>query len=351
MAVQADKFLDVSDIAAQAEIKAEPPSQPAPSKKDVPAYLALKFTFSPNRGDMGGAFCTIFETQSGKTVFQVFWLARPYTKTTIIEPAKDWRNFVKRFPQLGPLNKEWSSKLQAQLKEILTADEKLKLAGNYTRVKLRQIESILRRAFEASSQCLFGAAVDIEPVTRSDLERAKVLKPMEPAPEELDAKRKADEEQKKQEEAENEAGKDQASKKDEAFDGILIKCDAVVDPIKGKSSSELEEGDIIEVIIEGEGDGASAMVRKFIEENDVKPVFPVDEIKRLGKKTVIYVKINDEIRGIINLTKDILIKVKEDPAAIIRKEKASNFAENIFFTVFMIGALVGMIFVIRHFFL
>ena len=351
MAAQANKFLDVSDIAAQAEIKAEPPSVPEPPKNETPAYLALKFTFSPSRGDMGGAFCAIFDCQSGKTVFQVFWLAIPYTKSIIIEPAKEWRNFVKRFPQLGPLDKEWSGKLQAQLKEILTTDEKLKLAGNYTRPKLRQIESILRRAFEASSQCLFSAAIDVEPVTRSGLERAKVLKPMEPTAEEIEAKQKADEEQKKQEAAEDEARKAQSSKEGGAIEGILIKCDAAVDPIKGKPSSELEEGDIIEVIIEGEGDGASVMVRKFIEENNIRPMFPVDEIKRFGSKTVIYVKINDEIRGIINLTKDILIKVKEDPAAVIRKEKASNFAENIFFSVFMLGALVGLIFVIRYFFL
>ncbi|MBQ4470388.1 MAG: hypothetical protein II917_09670, partial [Synergistaceae bacterium] len=94
MAAQANKFLDVSDIAAQAEIKAEPPSVPEPPKNETPAYLALKFTFSPSRGDMGGAFCAIFDCQSGKTVFQVFWLARPYTKSIIIEPAKEWRNFV-----------------------------------------------------------------------------------------------------------------------------------------------------------------------------------------------------------------------------------------------------------------
>ena len=347
MAAPNNNFLDVTDIAAETEIRPEQPPIPE-APKDVPGYLALKFTFAPSRGDMGGAFCVIFEGQTGRTVFQVFWLAKPYAGSVIIEPAKDWRNFVKRFPQLGPLDKEWSGKLQEQLKEIFTPAEKRKLFENYTKTKLRQLESILRRAFEASSQCVYSAAIDAEPIARPELERAKVLKPVEPTPEELERRKKAEEEQRKQEEAEDEARKAQA-KEEGIFEGTLIKCGAVVDPIKGKPSSEIMPGDIIEVSIEGEG--ASALVRKFLEENEMQPLFPVEEVKKLEGKTLIYVRINDEIRGFINITKDIRMKIKENPADVARQEKASHFVEDMFFFGLLGAALIGLLFVIRYFFL
>ena len=347
MAAPTNNFFDVRDIAAETEIKPEQPQVPEPPQ-EVPGYLALKFTFAPSRGDMGGAFCIIFEGQSGKTIFQVFWLAKPYAKNVIIEPAKDWRNFVKRFPQLGPLDKDWGGKLQEQLKEILTPAEKRKLFENYTKAKLRQIESMLRRSFEASSQCVFSASIDAEPVARPELERAKVLKPLEPTAEELERKKKAEEEIKKQEEAEDEARKAQA-REEGVFEGTLIKCGAVVDPVRGKPSSEINPGDIVEVSIEGEG--ASALVRKFLEENDIKPLFPVEEVKRLEGKTLIYVRINDEIRGFINITKDIRMKIKESPADVARQVRASHFVEDMFFFGLLGGALIGLIFVIRYFFL
>ncbi len=317
--------------------------QPEQAAKNVPGYLALKFTFAPSRGDMGGAFCTIFEGQTGKTVFQVFWLAKPYASTALIEPAKDWRSFVKKFTQLGPLDKDWGTKLQEQLKELLPIAEKRKLFENYTKVKLRQVESILRRSFETTSQCVFSASIDAEPVSRADLERAKVLKPLGPSADEI-AK-----EQREKEAKEQSFSDDKLNKKDGEFEGTLIKCSAVVDPVKGKPSSEIVPGDIIEVVIEG--DGASALVRKFLEENDMQPLFPVEEVKRMEGKTLIYVRINDEIRGFINITKDIRMKIKEDPRDMISQERASHMLENIFFFGLLGIALVGLLFVIRYFFL
>ncbi|MBQ7560535.1 MAG: hypothetical protein IJS99_01705 [Synergistaceae bacterium] len=319
--------------------------QPEQAAKNVPGFLALKFTFAPSRGDMGGAFCTIFEGQTGKTVFQVFWLAKPYASNALIEPAKDWRSFVKKFTQLGPLDKDWGTKLQEQLKELLPISEKRKLFENYTKVKLRQLESILRRNFETTTQCVFSASIDAEPVSRADLERAKVLKPLAPSADEI-AKEQREKEAKEQAYNGND---DKLNKKDGEFEGTLIKCSAVVDPVKGKPSSEIVPGDIIEVVIEG--DGASALVRKFLEENDMQPLFPVEEVKRTEGKTLIYVRVNDQIRGFINITKDIRMKIKEDPRNMISQERASHMLENIFFFGLLGIALVGLLFVIRYFFL
>ena len=125
-------------------------------------------------------------------------------------------------------------------------------------------------------------------------------------------------------------------------------CTPVVDPVKGKASSEIVPGDIIGVNIEGEG--TSALVRKFMEENNIEPMFPVDEIKETAGKKYVYVKISDEIRGAITITKDIKIKIKEEQPQEQPKQGMS-FLGDVFFFGLLGGALIALLFVIRYFFL
>ena len=287
----------------------------------------------------------IFDGKKGRTVFQVFWLAKPYANGQIPEAGKDWRSFVKGLPAMGPLDKDWAEKLQAKLKEILTIEEKKKLYENYTKTKIRQLESIFRRSFEAVAQCVFSAVTDAEPVGRRDLERAKIIKPLPPTPEELARMQREQEEKEKKEQEEREK---EEAKKEGNFEGTIIMCTPVVDPVKGKASSELVPGDIIGVKIEGEG--TSALVNKYLEENNIEPMFPVDEIKETAGKKLVYVKISDEIRGYVSITKDIKIKVKEQPQPEQPKQGLSFMGDMFFFGLLGV-ALVALLFVIRYFFL
>ena len=319
------KLIDVKDIAAETAKRLEPDQdqteQAEETNKSKPEFLAYKSIFTPSRGDIGGGFCVIFEGKSGKTVFQVFWLAKPYHSGVMIEPSKDWRTFVKRLPQLGPLDKDWGEQLQEQLKTILTTDEKRKLFENYTKVKLRQIESIIRRNFENVTQCVFSASTDAEPVARPELERAKVIKPLPPSREELERQQREKEFQERQEQEEREK---EEAKKEGNFEGTIIMCTPLVDPVKGKASSE---------------------------ENNIEPLFPVHEIRETEGKKFFYVKISDEIRGCITITKDIKIKVKG--SAKDSENQAANlsfFGDVLFFGV-LAGALVALLFLIRYFFL
>ncbi len=337
---------DVRDLAAATAKREEPPAPPEePEKKQTPEFLALKSTFTPSRGDMGGGYCVIFEGKTGKTVFQVFWLARPYSAGVLVESTQTWRKFVKELPKMGPLDKDWGAKLQEQLKDILKADEKKKLYENSTRPKLRQLESMVRRSFEGISQCVFSATTDVEEVERSELERAKIVKPLPPSPEQL-AKQKREQEEREKAEAEEKAKED--AKKDGNFEGTIIMCTPLVDPVKGKASSEIVPGDIIGVKIEGEG--TSALVKKYMEENNIEPLFPVDEIKETAGKKFFYVKISDEIRGAITITKDIKIRVKET-AQPEQPKKGLSFMGDMFFFGLLGAALIALLFVIRYFFL
>ena len=336
--------VDVRDIAAAASRLTDKPSdsaEPEVTKHNEPEFLALKSTFTPSRGHIGGGFCVVFDGRTGKTVFDVFWVANPYNTGKLIESSKGWRTFVKNLPQMGPLDKDWSGKLQEQLKGILKIEEKKKLYENYTRPKLRQLESMIRRSFESTSQCVFSATTDAEPVSRNELERAKIIKPLPPSPEEV-AKKQREEEERRQAEEEEKV------KENANFEGTIIMCTPLVDPIKGKASSDITPGDIIGVKLEGEG--TSALVKKYLEENNIEPVFPVEEVRETAGKKFIYVKISDEIRGAITITKDIKIQIKEDQPPEETGKKVS-FMGDIFFFGLLGGALIALLFVIRYFFL
>ena len=69
----------------------------------------------------------------------------------------------------------------------------------------------------------------------------------------------------------------------------------------------------------------------------------------MGKK-FLYVKISDEIRGAITITKDIKIQVKEDQPQEQPKHGMS-FLGDVFFFGLVGGALIALLFVIRYFFL
>ena len=62
------------------------------------------------------------------------------------------------------------------------------------------------------------------------------------------------------------------------------------------------------------------------------------------------VKISDDIRGYVNITKDIKIQVKEQPNQAKAKQGAS-FMGDMFFFGLLGAALIGLLFVIRYFFL
>ena len=322
-------------------VREDIPASAEQSKNNAPEFLALKSTFTPSRGDMGGGFCVIFEGKTGKTVFQAFWLAKPYKSGVLVEASQVWRRFVNSLPQMGPLDRDWAEKLQTQLKDILKIEEKKKLYENYTKVKVRQLESIIRRSFEGLAQCVFSSTTDVEPVSRAELERAKIVKPLPPSPEEVARKKQEEEDRKKAEEEEK-------IKEESNFEGTIIMCTPVVDPVKGKASSEIVPGDIIGVNIEGEG--TSALVKKFMEENNIEPMFPVEEIKETAGKKYLYVKISDEIRGAITITKDIKIKIKEEQPQEQPKQGMS-FLGDVFFFGLLGGALIALLFVIRYFFL
>ncbi|MBR1671309.1 MAG: hypothetical protein IJ702_00075 [Fretibacterium sp.] len=296
---------------------------------EEPEYLALKYTFTPSRGDMGGAFCLIFEGATGEIVHQALWLTRPYVQKSF-KTNRDWRTFIKLFPQLGPYEKLWGDKLNVLLPELVPTEDRVELfeeGDAAVKRRLLRVEGQVRRGFERATQCFFDVACEVEFLTRTELEKAKIIKaPADPF----------------EEKAPEEDNEDEKS-----FKGTVIQCRPRVDPVWGKPSSEVAPGDVLEVGIDGDG-GPSALVQKFLEETGQAPTFPVEQVDRYEDKTHIYLRISEEIQGVMTLTKDLRLKTKQ---AYVAKKHHKTAIEDLFFFALLGIALVGLLLAVRYFFL
>lgn len=110
--------------------------------------------------------------------------------------------------------------------------------------------------------------------------------------------------------------------------------------------SELLPGDLLEVKIQG-GVGAGGMIQNYLSSTQQEAVFPVEKVERKGDdKTYIFLEINDEIKGLLTVTKDLRLKtLKRNP----KKSYTVNLDTLIFFGILGISFIVILL-VANYFF-
>ena len=102
---------------------------------------------------------------------------------------------------------------------------------------------------------------------------------------------------------------DKTKSDEKSFAGTLINCLPAIDPVYGKPVSELQPGDMVEVKLQG-GVGAGDMIHKFLTSTNQDAVFPVESVEKASsEKTYIFLRINEEIQGVITVTKDLRLRV------------------------------------------
>ena len=264
-------------------------------------YLAFKCIFTPLRGEVGGAFCIIFEGATGDIVDQQLWATYPYVDKAL-KPDRGWRNFIKMFSRLGPYYPPVGDKLLALLPELFPIGGRIELFNEIQKGLRRQqdyFEEQVRRAFERATQCFFEVTSAAECIARSELTEAGLVRL---SPEE------------------------QGDQPEETGDGhrTLVKCRPVVDPARGKAASTLMPGDIIEVGTIEDDLGAGSLVRNFLVETGQSFTFPVESVIRHEGKIYIYLRISSEIQGVMTLATDLRLKLKRtqqlhlEPASLSR---------------------------------
>ncbi|MDR1730997.1 MAG: hypothetical protein LBR61_02780 [Synergistaceae bacterium] len=269
-----------------------PPAEDAgaqPKPKSELTYGALKgYFYTPKRGDIRGAFCLLIDGNTGEILENVFWTTYA-TSDARLDVSTGWREFNKSIPDMGPYEKSVGDKLSALLTETFSLSSRLELMQHpEDPSKLPMITEAIRKNFERATYYFLEFDTVLERLPRENLVAAGVL-----TAEGSEAAKTA---------------ADAAGQEEKSFEGTLINCMPIIDPAKGCPVSELKPGDLVEVKIQG-GIGASGLIEQYLSSTNQDAVFPVESVEKKAKdKTYVFLTINEEIRGVITVTKDLRLR-------------------------------------------
>ena len=125
---------------------------------------------------------------------------------------------------------------------------------------------------------------------------------------------------------------------------ILVQCLPLIDPVRGKAVSELLPGDFLEVQI-ASGTGAGGLLQQFLKATKQPSIFPVESIEKHEDKIYIYLTINEEMRGLLTLNKDLRLRTK---SLLPEKQNKSSGRENFIFFTFLGFALLGFFLAVQY---
>ena len=312
------------------EVTASSAGAESPAEEASEGYVALKYTFITSKqvGDLCGAFCLIFEGATGKTLFQAFWVTHADSLADL-SSSQDWRTFNRLSSHIGPYDRTWGDKLAPLIPELLPTADRVELyrADPQEAAQiLSRISEAIRKGYERVSHCLLDVSCDIERPSRDELIEAGLLEPPE-------------EEGDSSEETAAEEGP-------RSFSGILVQCLPLIDPIHGKPLADLVPGDVLEVQIQSTV-GAGGLVQQFLQATKQPTAFPIESIDRQEEKTYVYLTINEEMRGLLTLTKDLRLRTL---LTATDRRKRIGFFDNLIFFLFLGLVLAGFFWAILYLF-
>ena len=316
---------DQAEVEKEAECQEDQKAESADSEASSRPYGALKcYFYTPKRGDIWGAFCFLFDGVTGSSVGNTFWTTRLFSPESIIDVSMGWRDFSKLISTMGPYEKAIGEKLIALLHELFPASARKTLIRNvedpYT---LHNLTVNIRKNFERVTHCFLEFETAFEFLTRQDLLEAGLLSQQKVKPE-------------------------RAPTQQRSFEGTLITCLPVIDPVWGKPVSELTLGDMLEVKLQSEA-GASDLIRKFLYSTKQEAIFPVELIEKgADDKTFVFLKISDEIKGLITVSKDLRLRTLRPKNA--KKRLVAVNTDNLVFFGVLGAVLAAAVLVVRYLF-
>jgi hypothetical protein len=318
----------------QREQDASTPPEEATWGEDAPAatandetpqlYGALKgYFFTPKRGEIWGAFCFLFNGTTGGAMENVFWVTRQLLGPPL-DVNRGWRELNKAISSMGIYEKNLGDKLINIMLETFSTSARMALSRDPDPAsRLASLSEEVRNNFERVAHYFLEFEMAFEPLSRQDLTTAGVLPQGEESP--SDASKSPEEEK--------------------SFAGTLITCLPVIDPAHGAPVSELVPGDVLEVKMQG-GVGAGDMIQKYLTATNQDAAFPVLSVnKKNDEKTYIFLDINDEVQGLITVTKDLRLRRLERGTSS-HKTMTVNLDNLIFFGTLAVAA-IAILLVIR----
>ncbi len=328
---QTERRNDAAPVSMKKDLReTEPESLPGgqPHPEEERPYGALKcYFYTPRRGDIRGAFCLLFDGRDGKILENVFWVT---LSTEGIPPDihESWREFNRSLPDMGPYEKPLGDKMIALLLEVFTAFVRTEIFSDIEEPPfLTAPLAELRRNYERMTHYFLEFEAKMERLSRRKLIEAGVL------------------EENIEDNAKGYAFQTEDEKK--SFAGTLVTCLPIIDPVRGTPVTELRPGDLIEVKIQG-GVGASGLIRQYLMSTSQEAIFPVETVEmKAPDKIYVFLNINEEIRGLLTLTKDLRLRTLR--TAPRRKAITVNMDNVVFFGTLVV-AVVVILLVVRHLF-
>ncbi len=312
------------------EVTATETGAESPAEEASEGYVALKYTFITSKqvGDLCGAFCLIFEGATGKTLFQAFWVTHAESLADL-SSSLDWRTFNKLSSHIGPYDKIWGDKLAPLIPELLPTEDRMELYRAEPQEAaqiLSRISEAIRKGYERVSHFLLDVSCDMERPSRDELIEAGLLETPK--------------------ESGGSSEETTAKEGQRSFSGILVQCLPLIDPIHGKALADLVPGDVLEVQIQSTV-GAGGLVQQFLQATKQPTAFPIESIDRREEKTYVYLTINEEMRGLLTLNKDLRLRTL---LAATDRRRRIGFFDNLIFFLFLGLVLVGFFWAIRSLF-
>ena|GEM_PF-2838281 len=287
------------------------------SQEEEISYVAIKGVFYTPKADHAGVFCVIYKAENGKVIFRELWAIRS-NKEPISNISERWEDFIREMNKIGTYDKDSSEKLMPPIEKSLSSNIKEYLYKNIDEKEFALTE--IRKTLENSLHYLVEVSIEAEIFGENRAESGGLLRDKESSSE------------KKQ--------------KDDFRDlmgvinlgGVPLMCEPVIDPANGCPVSKIRVGDILHVSIKETNNIAKKVIDHVRAEG--KPLsFPVTLVQELESgKCVIILKISDEISGVLNLHKEIMLKTDN-----LQRTKENPFKKFLNSTNLFLG---GMLFLI-----
>ncbi|MCL2147065.1 MAG: hypothetical protein FWH52_04565 [Synergistaceae bacterium] len=287
------------------------------SQEEELSYVAIKGVFYTPKADNAGVFCIIYRGETGKVIFRELWAIRS-NKEPISSISDRWEDFIREMNKIGTYDKDSSGKLMPVVEKSLSSNIKEYLYKNIDDTEFVYTE--IRKALENSLHYLVEVRIEAEIFGESRAESGGLLR-------------------------DKESSSDKNQKEDFRdlmgiinLGGVPLMCEPVIDPVNGCPVSKISIGDFVHVSIKETNNIAKKVIDHVRAEG--KPLsFPVTLVQELESgKCVVIMKISDEISGVLNLQKEIMLKTDA-----LQRTQVNPFAKFFNSTNLFLGGMLLLI--------
>ena len=253
--------------------------------------LAIKCVFVKPK-NIRGAFRLLLRRHDSKIIELILWTTRDVSDEVKLEPSMPSEEFSTNISAIGLIDKESSGKLSSALKGKLTKEE-ISSIFEGQESSLDSFKNEVKELFEKNLRYNINIELEYEPFDKERLKKSGYEQEEAPS---------------------SEADAEKVSISQLMVESIatqVVNCAGVVDPVNGIAASQLQKGDIVEVVLP-----ASGAVAVFLSDYCVKlnktPEYPVKsvEVSENGSY-IISLEADGGVTCVVKISSDLRLRAKK----------------------------------------